>query len=143
MTIAGLREKNKARREALKRFLVGRYEAVPKDVLYIAVFVLSCLGSFGLGMLVERDLGQGSAFTVTEVPLEEYAAARRAAAPGETVAPAALPGQGGEVVASRNGTRYYYPWCSGASRLSAATKISFASAEEAEAAGYERGAGCE
>lgn len=143
MTIAELREKNKARREALKRWVFTRYEALPKDVLYTAIFALSCLGSFGLGVLTARDMGQGSAFTITEVPLEEYAAKRASAPVGVTVAPETLPGRGGEVVASKNGTRYYYPWCGGAARLSATTRISFASASAAEAAGYTLAAGCE
>ena len=47
------------------------------------------------------------------------------------------------LVASKNGTRYYYPWCSGVSRLKEANKIWFRSIKEAEQAGYIIASGCE
>ncbi len=46
------------------------------------------------------------------------------------------------VVASKNGKRYYYAWCSGASRLSPKTKITFTTKEAAEKAGYTIASGC-
>lgn len=46
-------------------------------------------------------------------------------------------------VASRKGKNYYYPWCSGASRLKESNKIWFKSAKEAEAAGYKLASGCQ
>ncbi len=51
--------------------------------------------------------------------------------------------ESGEVVASKNGTKYYYPSCSGAKRLKASTKLTFASAAAAEKAGYSIAKGCE
>lgn len=55
-------------------------------------------------------------------------------------AASALPGL---FVASRKGKNYYYPWCSGVSRLKEANKIWFKSAKEAEAAGYKLASGCQ
>lgn len=49
----------------------------------------------------------------------------------------------GIVAASRNGTRYYYPWCGGINRIKEANKIWFESEKEAEAAGYSIASGCE
>lgn len=46
------------------------------------------------------------------------------------------------VYASKNGTRYYFPWCAGAARLSEKTKITFKTAHEAQKAGYEPAANC-
>ncbi len=46
------------------------------------------------------------------------------------------------IVASKNGTRYYYPWCEGISRISAKNKISFSGKDEAEKAGYSLASGC-
>lgn len=45
-------------------------------------------------------------------------------------------------VASKNGTRYYYPWCSGVSRIKEENKVWFATKEEAERAGYTPAANC-
>ena len=46
-------------------------------------------------------------------------------------------------VASRNGTKYYLSWCSGANKIKETNKIFFSSAEEAEKAGYGRASGCD
>lgn len=46
------------------------------------------------------------------------------------------------VTASKNGTKYYYPWCSGIDRISPENKISFSSKDEAEKAGYTIASGC-
>lgn len=48
----------------------------------------------------------------------------------------------GEVIASKSGTKYHYPWCSGAKQISAKNKIIFASPEEAQKAGYSPATNC-
>ena len=45
-------------------------------------------------------------------------------------------------VASKNGTKYHYPWCSGALNIKEENKIWFSSKEEAENAGYTPAANC-
>ncbi|TSC68147.1 MAG: hypothetical protein G01um101466_540 [Parcubacteria group bacterium Gr01-1014_66] len=49
----------------------------------------------------------------------------------------------GLVAASRNGKRYYYPWCAGLNRVKEANKIWFDSEKAAEAAGLTIASGCE
>ncbi len=46
------------------------------------------------------------------------------------------------VVASKNGTKYYLPSCSGANRILEVNKVWFGSPEEAQKAGYEPSATC-
>lgn len=48
----------------------------------------------------------------------------------------------GTLVGSKNGTKYHYPWCSGAQRIKEENKIWFASKEEATAKGYTPAANC-
>lgn len=48
----------------------------------------------------------------------------------------------GEVVASKSGTKYHYPWCSGAKQISEKNKITFPSIEEARKAGYTPATNC-
>lgn len=57
---------------------------------------------------------------------------------------AAVKAQSGEkkYVASKNGTKYHLPWCSGASHIAEGNKIWFASKEEAKAAGYTPAGNC-
>ena len=123
MTIADLRSRSKE--------LLGR---IPKDALLVAIFLISCSASFGLGILTEREQGKGSAFAAPEAAKAAPAAAVAAVA---TSSPS-----GGAVLASRNGTRYYFPQCSGASRISEANKVWFASEAEAKAKGYTLASGC-
>lgn len=61
---------------------------------------------------------------------------------GPTRPPAAEAAAVGQVVASKNGVRYYYLHCSGVSRLSEKNKIYFASAAEAESFGLTLAANC-
>lgn len=46
------------------------------------------------------------------------------------------------IVASKNGTKYHYPWCSGAKQISDKNKITFKSIEEARKAGYTPASNC-
>ncbi len=139
MTIAELGAKGNA--------ALGR---LPKDFLVVLILVLASSASFGLGVLAGREAGgpgQGSGFSITEVPLsgntDLAAAASAAADQGQAIspAPATIPA-GGQVVASKNGTKYYLPWCGGVKAIKEENKVWFASAEEAKAKGYTPAANC-
>ncbi|MFZ2167848.1 MAG: hypothetical protein WAV50_03180 [Minisyncoccia bacterium] len=112
MTIAEAREKCKS-----------SVAAAPRDVLIITLILLASLASFGLGWLTGREAGQGSATSATEPLLVADSGS-------------------GQIVASKNGTKYYLPSCSGAGRISEANKIWFASSAAAVAAGYSPAANC-
>lgn len=111
-TITGMREKCKS--------LLGR---IPRDILIIAILILACLFSFGLGYLAGLDAGQASGISLTISPLVA------------TVT-------NGQVLAAKTGTKYYLPWCAGADRISDANKVRFASASAAQAVGYTPATNC-
>lgn len=46
------------------------------------------------------------------------------------------------VVASKNGTKYHYPWCAGAKQISPQNLITFVSPEAARSQGYTPAANC-
>lgn len=50
--------------------------------------------------------------------------------------------QSGQVVASKSGTKYHYPWCAGAKQISEKNKIFFNSISEARAKGYTPASNC-
>ncbi|MBI5405481.1 hypothetical protein HY972_00370 [Candidatus Kaiserbacteria bacterium] len=120
MTVAEVREKCKS--------LVAR---VPRDASVLAVLVLASLFSFGLGFLAGLDARRGEGGIVIE---------ESPAVLGGAVEPAAR--QGGEVVASKNGTKYYFTECVGAGRIAEANKVRFVSASAAMQAGYTLAANC-
>ena len=92
----------------------------------IAIVLLVGLASFGLGRLSA---------------LEE-------ARPAVSIRQAAAAGQahgvvlGGLLVASRRGSAYHYPWCSGATSIAAGNRVWFESEAAARAAGYSPAKNC-
>jgi len=48
----------------------------------------------------------------------------------------------GQVVGSKNSTKYHYPWCAGAKQISAQNLITWNSIEEARSAGYTPAVNC-
>lgn len=104
---------------------------IPRDILIISILIIASSLSFLFGFLAGRDMGQGS-----EAPPQETSRTT----PQETDLTSQP--QDGQVVASKNGTKYYLPSCAGADRISAANKVRFASASAAVAAGYAPAANC-
>jgi len=102
-------------------------EKIKSDqVFVVGLVILVGISGFGLGRL--------SAPASVALSLE-----------GETANPASLGGAletDGEVVASKTGTKYHYPWCSGAKTIAEANKIWFNSTAEAREAGYLPAANC-
>ena len=150
MSIAGLRERGKA-----------LADAIPRDALLLGVALLGSLASFGLGYLEGRDaaIGQGGAISIelapsaaaTELALdpresredEDAALSAQAGVAGAQTTATAAAGQGGGVyVASKKGTKYYLPTCSGAKRINEENKVWFSTVAAAEAAGYTPAANC-
>lgn len=123
MTIPEAREKCKS--------LLAR---APRDTVIVAVIALVSSASFGLGFLTGRDAGQGRSVITVEASSIAVSPAEGPVATTEQVA--------GQVVASKNGTKYYPPDCAGASRISDSNKVWFASAAAAREAGYEPAANC-
>jgi hypothetical protein len=146
MTIPELRESSN---KALK--------AIPKDVLLVAIVVLASSASFGLGILAGKGMapvGETKGFWIEDVSKVEASALPAAAAaapalkeaqapkiqvvePGTVVAPST-----GKYLASKNGTKYYLPTCSGAKRIKEENKVWFATIEDAQAAGLGPAANC-
>lgn len=90
-----------------------------QDAAIPLLVILVGFGSFGLGRL--------SALETAQKPIS----ITQAAAVG-------IPElqEGGQVVASKSGTKYHFPWCAVAAQISEQNKIYFESIEKARAAGY-------
>ncbi len=107
--------------------------ALEDQRLYTAgVLILVGVASFGLGRQSVEKGGQAAIIAPEEVVGRQPALQEVVAEP--------LPST--HYVASKNGKAYHLPHCSGAKNISAANKITFATKEEAEAAGYRPAANC-
>ena len=118
-------------------------------LFYSALLVMVAGASFGLGRqsMVERQsdtVPQAKDSVVLTQPKKQPEAAETpVSAPTIITQPAAATAAvSGEVVASKSGTKYHLPTCSGAKSIKPANLISFESIAAAEAAGYTPAANC-
>jgi hypothetical protein len=136
------------------------------DTVYIAVLLIFVAGaSFALGRLSQSEISAGDGIvkitdkhkpatptvtlsasttqTATSSNLPESRLSNSNKAPILTLSTQQpLPQPEGLFVASKAGTKYHAPHCSGAKTIKEANKIYFASEAEAEASGYTRAANC-
>jgi len=123
---------------------------LPQDVLLVAALVLTATASFGLGVVAGRESREGEEGVVIERPTENMPAAAVLATSStklerptpKTVEVVVPPAAGGQYVASKTGTKYYFPWCGTAKRIKEENRVWFGSKEEAEAKGYEPAKNC-
>ncbi len=119
-----------------------------RDMATISIIILVGIVSFYLGRLsVERPpettINTSNADTTTTSTYHS-ANSKNTTSTAVQLASDTATGStgGGAYVASKNGTKYYVPSCSGANRILDANKIWFNSKEEAESAGYSQSTTC-
>ncbi|MDD2753664.1 MAG: hypothetical protein PHT44_03590 [Candidatus Portnoybacteria bacterium] len=112
------------------------------DIAIAAGFILVAIIAFGSGRLsapqivrnpviIDEPDSSSSANILSNVSRPIIGAA------GES---ASMAGAKGLFVASKNGTKYYWPWCSWAGRIKEENKVWFNSEKDAQAAGFSPGA---
>ena len=92
--------------------------------LVLGIF-LAIFAAFGLGRLSKIQEGRAASPTLSQVAIPVTATAIE-----------------GKFVASKNGSRYYYPWCGGASRIKDENRVWFKTTGEARAAGITPASNC-
>lgn len=90
------------------------------------IVVLVGFSAFGLGRLSALEVVE-KPVSVTEMPMQAVS----------TDMPL-----GGEFIAARTGSVYYYPWCSGAAKIKPENQRWFLSESAAQKAGYKPAKGC-
>lgn len=128
---------------SIKEF-IEKSKAFPgenRDVFIAIILVLVAFGSFGLGRLSKFEetrnpirIGGMTASVMETVEKQEEASQK------ENLPPP--PQGGGFYVGSKNGSKYHFPWCSGAKRIKEVNEVIFETKEDAEKAGYTPAANC-
>lgn len=108
------------------------------DLYIVAIIILVGFAGFGLGRL---SLIEESREAV-RIEFPAYLSASALNARDTAGAAAAAPAGEGLLVASKNGSKYHFPWCSGGKSISEKNKIWFDSVNEARKAGYTPAANC-
>ena len=120
--------------KGIRGFKQPRLRQIPDDLFLALIIMLVAFGSFGLGRLSKIEASK------TPIRIENAPAyTADTFIPSTTTAtdisspPQVDPGT---LVGSKNGTKYYYSWCSGAQNILPANLIHFTSKADAEARGY-------
>jgi hypothetical protein len=107
--------------------------------IMILIIILVGLAGFGLGRLgtageIHPVIIQTGENSSSPTPISNSASQTLAGAENST---------SGNIVASKNGTKYYFSWCSGVGRIQDQNKVYFSTEQEAIDAGYSKASGCE
>lgn len=119
-----------------------------KDVVLSAVIILITVISFQSGKISALKNRGEESLTIKEAPLEEIfvnslASDRQTTSGLDNFNKQDNFGIGTfSVIASKNSTKYHFPWCSGASKISDQNKITFPTEAAAIAAGLTLASNC-
>lgn len=120
-----------------------RSSSLVRKLFLALLIILTASLSFGIGRLSvsgEKEsmrIEYDELFGTQSQPTMDKSL-QQAAASATIISPNSI----GGVVASKNGSRYHYPHCSGAKQIKEENKLFFASSRAAEAAGYTLAANC-
>ena len=152
MSIKHIETKIKADESDLKKPPFFRLD---NDTFMVIVILLVAFTSFGIGRLSTNTNEKTPILFSQKTPAPSWeqgvhdmeTTKQPSPAPQKLSASAhgSLPDsslQTGSIVVSKNGTKYHFPWCSGAKRIKEENKIWFNSEQEAREAGYTPAANC-
>lgn len=108
---------------------VPRLRPIPDDLFLGLIIILVAFGSFGLGRLSKIE-GSKTPIRIEGAPSPSDSATTTKA---NTQSASIIGSQSAQLVASKNGIKYYYPWCTGVKNISPANIIYFATKADAEA----------
>ena len=124
-------------------FRLPRLKTIPDDLFLGLIIILVAFGSFGLGRLSKIE-GAKAPIRVENAPEVTNATFVPQSTSTAIIAPT-IPGSDTadtQLVGSKNGTKYYYPWCTGVQNIASANLVHFTSKADAEARGYTPSATC-
>ena len=110
------------------------------DLYIVIIIILVGTASYGLGKISAFEKNRAPIFILKT---EEYINSNIAEAASSSFSQKTSNTEAnGLVVASKTGTKYYYPWCIGASRISETNKTWFKTTEDARSAGLTPASNC-
>ena len=145
MSIKDFIEKIKSFRGNLKdKFYSSDNGLKIKDDLFVAILIIFVgIISFGLGKLSNLEKKNVEDIPLANIPSSATVALSNPnSVSNKIVSNSTTSVQKGIVVASKNGTRYYYPNCSGVSKIKEENKVWFNSIKDAEIIGLILASGC-
>lgn len=115
-------------------------DSIPQELFVAFIIILVGFGSFGLGRISSDGVKRDGVKIV--MPNINTGANTQTATLNMVTGESVAIYESGEVVASKSGSKYHFPWCSGAKRIKEENKIKFPSIKDARTAGYEPAKNC-
>ena len=103
-----------------------------RDIFIIFLFVLSVIISFNLGRYAENEDKKRIEVTRSTLPIKTLEDFKKTDTSNISTTSSEKQTPERTIWGSRNGTKFYYAWCSGASRVKEENRIYYSSKEEAE-----------
>lgn len=129
--------------KGVKGFRPSTWRTIPDDLFLGLIIILVAFGSFGLGRLSKIE-GAKTPIRVENAPpiTADTFSGETKGTTGNSAFLSNKSSEATQLIGSKNGTKYYYPWCSGAQKIAETNRIYFASKADAEARGYTPSATC-
>ena len=120
-----------------------KIKAYKNDIFIVLVIILVALISFGLGRL-SKIRENKAPVTIENLGASMINSQENLTQNDQNIKSNQIQinSSQGMLIGSKNGTKYHFPWCSGAQRIKEENKIWFSNKEEAEKAGYSPAANC-
>jgi hypothetical protein len=131
MIIAGITSKIKSVGKSLLLFIAHR------DTLLAIILFGVATASFVIGLKSAKDIPSGPKIIFTKVDIPQKIDNKIEGDAGEQSQEEVT-----DIFASRNGTKYYYAWCSSASRIKPYNRVYYSTKEEAIASGKTIASNC-
>ncbi len=114
-----------------------------EGVIMIFIIILVGLAGFGLGKL--SSIGECKPIIIQQAPLQgEITPISKADSKNLAGSESLNSGENlNSIIASKNGTKYYFSWCSGVGRIQDQNRVYFNSEKEAVDAGFSKASGCQ
>ncbi|PCI19833.1 hypothetical protein COB64_02960 [Candidatus Wolfebacteria bacterium] len=113
-----------------------------RDLYVVLIILLVAFSSFGLGRL-SNVTQERESVSIEYIASQNIAAAALTTISATTTETAQQNSTTtGNFVASKNGAKYYFPWCGTVNRIKDENKVWFETREAAEAAGFEKSSTC-
>jgi hypothetical protein len=113
-----------------------------EDVMISLVIIVACTSSFLLGQHSAQN-AEAVRFTMNDIPESTKIEIRNAALGiGISEQPEEKMQGKTTIFGSKNGSKYYFSWCSGASRVKLENRVYYQSEQEAKNAGRDIAASC-
>ncbi len=142
MSIEHIRLKIKSREGETEK---SSFFNLDNDIFVVIIIILVAFASFGMGRLSAQTQEKTPIVFSEKMPASLEKLESSYSSPELTSAVANSfdsSSKSGSIVVSKNGTKYHFPWCSGAKRIKEENEIWFNNEQEAREAGYTPAANC-